>query len=244
VSVAERRQRERERRRAEILEAAQEVFVRHGLAAATMDQVAAAANLSKGTLYLYFRSKDELFMGLACEVLDASRERLERIAEDTALSGLECFREVACAYAEVALSRPNTMRNALIWFASGDMVDTETEGFRAYRAKVEGIRSIMMSVLVRGQKDGSIRPELDPSLTMAHVWPSLMSSVVMCLNSDELERRMQSSIDRQQLVPGLIDLLVRGIAANPYATSETSEISSPRASCAPPTPHSSSETPK
>jgi len=47
---------------AEILEAARRVFAKKGLADATMDEIAAAAGLAKGTLYLYFESKRDVYL--------------------------------------------------------------------------------------------------------------------------------------------------------------------------------------
>jgi len=52
------------KRRAEIIEAARTVFFQKGLQASTMDEIAARAELSKGTLYLYFKSKEELYVSL------------------------------------------------------------------------------------------------------------------------------------------------------------------------------------
>ena len=57
-----RREREKQSRRAEILQAAWEVFSSKDYDSATVDDVAEAAELSKGTLYLYFQSKAELFI--------------------------------------------------------------------------------------------------------------------------------------------------------------------------------------
>ncbi len=212
MSVAKRRRLEREQRRAHILEAAQKVFVEHGLAAATMEQVAAAAGLSKGTLYLYFHSKDELFMGLAAEILEAACSALEPIAEDVSVDGLIMFRRMATAYAQVAMTRPNTIRNALIWFASGDLVDTETEGFLAYRRRLDVIIGHLCGAFERGQRDGSIRSDLDPVLIMTLFWPSLASAVVTANTTEELERRLERTLDPSRLVPGIIDIFARGIA--------------------------------
>jgi len=57
-----RREREKQSRRAEILQAAWEVFSSKDYDSATVDDVAEAAELSKGTVYLYFQSKAELFI--------------------------------------------------------------------------------------------------------------------------------------------------------------------------------------
>ncbi len=64
-----RRTRDKPSRRADILAAALEVFAAHGFAAARLDDVAAAAGVAKGTLYLYFADKQALFEGLIKENL-------------------------------------------------------------------------------------------------------------------------------------------------------------------------------
>lgn len=55
------RQRRKEARPAELMTAALDLFVERGFAATKLDDVAARAGVSKGTLYLYFGSKEELF---------------------------------------------------------------------------------------------------------------------------------------------------------------------------------------
>ncbi|HUX67906.1 MAG TPA: TetR/AcrR family transcriptional regulator [Terriglobales bacterium] len=76
-----RRQALTEFREAEILEAARQVFGEHGYAAATVDLIAAAAGVAKGTLYLYYPSKDEIFWAALSsrfrEMLDRTRREME-----------------------------------------------------------------------------------------------------------------------------------------------------------------------
>ena len=62
-------QRRKDERPAEILSAALEVFTARGFSAARLDDVAARAGISKGTLYLYFRNKEELFKAMVRELL-------------------------------------------------------------------------------------------------------------------------------------------------------------------------------
>jgi AcrR family transcriptional regulator len=56
-------------RRAQILGAARRTFARHGLARTTVSQIARTARLAKGTVYLYYRSKDEILYQLLTEDL-------------------------------------------------------------------------------------------------------------------------------------------------------------------------------
>src|SRR5579863_8375696 len=61
-------------RRTGILKAARKVFARHGYDGATMDDVAEACSIAKGTLYLYFKSKRQIYLGVLREDLQSLRE--------------------------------------------------------------------------------------------------------------------------------------------------------------------------
>ena len=56
MGIAERKEREKLQRRNDIIDAAERLFFQHGFETPTMDDVAREAELSKGTLYLYFKS--------------------------------------------------------------------------------------------------------------------------------------------------------------------------------------------
>jgi AcrR family transcriptional regulator len=70
MGVAERKQREKELRRSQILEAAEKIFIKKGLQMTTMDEIADACELSKGTVYLYFKNKEELIFNSLIGILD------------------------------------------------------------------------------------------------------------------------------------------------------------------------------
>ena len=76
MGVSERRNQEREQRRHAIVDAALRVFSNKGIADATIDEIAAEAQLGKGTLYYYFSSKEELLKGAIEATVDAHFEGL------------------------------------------------------------------------------------------------------------------------------------------------------------------------
>lgn len=75
-----------ETRRNDIMNAAQRLFVEQGAAATTVDQITAAAEVAKGTFYLYFSSKDELLAALGERfgeaLLEGIRKATRRIESD------------------------------------------------------------------------------------------------------------------------------------------------------------------
>ena len=64
MGIAERKEREKQQRRLGIISAAESVFFSQGYENSTMEDVAKRVELSKGTLYLYFTSKDELLLAI------------------------------------------------------------------------------------------------------------------------------------------------------------------------------------
>lgn len=79
MGIQERKQREREQRRQQIMNAARKVFSIKGFMKTTMEDIAREAELSPGTLYLYFKNKDELYASLSVVVLEHLYEKLKRV---------------------------------------------------------------------------------------------------------------------------------------------------------------------
>ncbi len=70
MGLQERRQREKEQRRDQILDAARELILNHGIFDVSVQQIAKLAELSVGTIYLYFNSKEEIFATLQEGILE------------------------------------------------------------------------------------------------------------------------------------------------------------------------------
>ena len=79
MGIQERKRREREQRRRQIMRAAHDVFSVKGFTKTTMEDIAREAELSPGTLYLYFKNKDELYASLSVEVLEQLYDKLKRV---------------------------------------------------------------------------------------------------------------------------------------------------------------------
>ncbi len=78
-AVRQRRKEERAARRSAILAAAKRVYSEKGFLGATVEDIAAEARVSVGTIYLYYKSKEELYVSLLSEVMATFTRELERI---------------------------------------------------------------------------------------------------------------------------------------------------------------------
>ena len=109
MSVQERKLRERSARRQTILEAAASVFAKHGLERATIEMVAREAEVAVGTIYLYFSSRDDLFLQLTADRIEELTERYATIQS----SGLEPLAELR-AMARVYIDYLNNSRELFV----------------------------------------------------------------------------------------------------------------------------------
>lgn len=99
MSVKERHRRERGARRQALLQAAASVFARHGLEGATIEMVAREAEVAVGTIYLYFSSRDDLFLSLTAERIGHLTERYREIQARN-LDPLPELRTMTAAYTD------------------------------------------------------------------------------------------------------------------------------------------------
>src|SRR6201993_4193863 len=98
--------RRKDARPAEILTAALDCFAERGFAATRLDDVAQRAGVTKGTLYLYFDSKEELFKAVVAQALVPNLERGEALISEAAepRSAAALLAEMIRGWAELARS--------------------------------------------------------------------------------------------------------------------------------------------
>src|ERR1700751_1032279 len=103
---AQRWRRRKEARPGEILDAALACFAEHGFAATRLDDVAHRAGVTKGTLYLYFPNKEELFKAVVAQALVPNPERGEALLSAAAepQSAATLLAEMVRGWAELARS--------------------------------------------------------------------------------------------------------------------------------------------
>ncbi len=206
MSIAERKARERERRRSEIVDAAERLFFRKGFEHVTMDEIAEEAELSKGTLYLYFKSREDLHFAVVLRAL-AILDRLIRQAYRPERKGLENILEMGEAYIRFFQEHTGYFRSILTFDATKfEKVDDAAK----LRILDEGSPLFFfMEVLKEGQADGSITREVSAEQLAIILW-SQVSGVFefIALRGTLLE---MLHIDATELIRNQIKVLLYGL---------------------------------
>ncbi len=168
--IAERRQEEKERRRSEILDAAEAVSASMGWDAMTMDQVARKARLSRALVYVYFKDKTDLMFGIGERALEALRESFAE-AVSRHPRGLDQLAAIGHAYIAYSRERP-------VYFdvmARCELISPDTSNLQTNEEACmligDAIRKLMQDALELGVRDGSIRPDVgDAKVVTVCLW--------------------------------------------------------------------------
>ncbi len=158
MSKAERKEREREMRRSEIVDAAEKLFFSRGYENVTMEDIAKELEMSRAALYLSFRNKEDIYAAIA---IRASKivSRMFREIDRTGMSGLDKIRSVGSIYYE--FYRKYTGYYTAYYHTgmfdpegSPDLQELKKIRIDSFRMVVEAVKE--------GMKDGSIRGDIEP----------------------------------------------------------------------------------
>lgn len=161
MGTVERREREKEYRRNEILNAAEKIFFSKGIQYATMDEVAEEAELSKGTLYIYFKSKEEIFGGICERAGLILREKFEKAYSENQ-KGIDKIYAVGLAYYEFSKEYPDYFNSVMHYEMMEYSKGKEFEEGGVTYLKDDTEFNLVIASVQAGIDDGTIRKELDP----------------------------------------------------------------------------------
>jgi AcrR family transcriptional regulator len=200
-----RYQRRKEERPQQIAEAAFEEFARHGYAQARVEDVAQRAGVSKGLMYLYFRTKEELFKAVIRNVVTRRVDALIRIVEQTELPAEDFVRGPMLEFMQqVPDSRvPIVIRLLLSEGARHpDLLDYYRENV------VEKGLAAIRRVVERGIERGEFRPTAVNDLPQLFLAPMILS-VLWTMLFDK------HKLDADKLMATQLDLILDHIRARP-----------------------------
>ena len=113
MGIEERKEREKERRRQQIMDAAKKVFSAKGFSGATIENIAEEAELSPATIYLYFKNKDALYASFNIRMLDMLIGKIENFCHQEGLSPDNKIQALGNALWEVYQYDPLNLINVL-----------------------------------------------------------------------------------------------------------------------------------
>ena len=209
--IAERRQEERDRRRAEIIDAAEALYSELGWDAVTMDAVARKARLSRALVYVYFKDKRDLHFALVERALEALRVRFEAAAARRE-RGLDQCEAIGRAYLAFSRELPHYF-DACARFQAHQTETGELEPNELACAEAgHRVHEVLVATLERGIADGSVRHDLGNAyVTSLALWSFTHGMILIAASKGaQIEHE---GIRVETMIEHALALALRSIAA-------------------------------
>jgi AcrR family transcriptional regulator len=187
MGIRERKERERERRRQQILVAAKRVFSSKGFARATIEEIAAEAELSPGTLYLYFKSKDELCASLSVRLLQYFVVRIDHLAKDTHLGARDKIVALKKALFDIYEFDPLIFKNLIT--RSSDISNNVDPELTAQIGKLRRVALEKISLVFKSGVDDGVCFSKHPGEMAEIIWALFCGIVLWREDSLTSERK-------------------------------------------------------
>jgi AcrR family transcriptional regulator len=210
------RERRRQHRLAELLEAGFEEFAERGYAATRLEDVGERVNLTRGAIYLYFKDKEELFKAVVRSVIQPVLQEVRSMAESSDGPAEELLRLLLMTfYREIARDRRRS-RLLRVLVAEGPNFPELTEFY--YREVIDHGIGCLKSTIKRGIERGEFRscPVKDfPQVIMAPVIAAVIWSLLF---------GKSHPLDLDKYSRAHFDLLMNGLKLQPSDATRDSRV--------------------
>jgi AcrR family transcriptional regulator len=186
----------------QIAEAAFALFAEHGFADVRMDRVAARAGVAKGTLYLHFADKEDLFRAVITRKMAPAIHAIEGMADSTCPGGEEALRRFYAGLAGFVDSGvPGTLLRMIL--AESSRVPELAEIH--YHSVVEPAAERLGEIVQKGAETENLRAELVEDYPQLLLAPALMAAIW------QTQFGHLKSLDTGRLLDSFADLVVEGL---------------------------------
>ncbi|MFH0967517.1 MAG: TetR/AcrR family transcriptional regulator [Methanobacteriota archaeon] len=176
MGITERKQREKEQRKTDILDAAERLFFSRRYEDVSMENIAHDVELNKATLYLYFKNKEALFAAIVLRGVQILQKKYLECMERQ-VSGIVKIGLMGQAYYLFSQEYPDYQR--VIQFYGSERFSKENPCTAEIGKGYGTCRMILRDAVQEGIDDGTIRADIDPFLISMFLMISFMGILSM-----------------------------------------------------------------
>jgi AcrR family transcriptional regulator len=174
-----------------------ELFAEHGYAQTSVQQIVDAAGVTKGALYHYFKSKDDLLFDIYDRLLSMQREHLERLVA----RGLDAEQTVRLVCEDVIVTSIEGLADGAVFFRSQHMLSEKRQ--REVKQRRRAYNDAFEAILARGRADGVFRTDIPPAILIANFFSDVHYLAQWYSPG--------GSLTKQQVATELTDLYLAGL---------------------------------
>lgn len=176
MGVITRKEKERDIRRKDIIDAAEKVFFARGFSNATMDDVAKEAEFSKRTIYVYFRSKEQLYFEIMLRGYTLLNGMCEEASEgNCSKTGIEKIKLLGETLVDFNHRYPEYFK-AIMDYENSDMDfdNKDDDSIEACYREGEKLFASLKNALLEGVQEGTFLEGIDVTSTSIVLWASIV----------------------------------------------------------------------
>jgi AcrR family transcriptional regulator len=204
MGIAERKEREKLKRRKEILAAAEKIFFAENGDQGTMDDVAEKVELSKGTLYLYFKNKTDLLYALAEKGVGLLYVCFSKGMKPEH-TGREQLSDLGDEFVRFVEEYPRYFELIMRFEITGPRPKEDRETLLL----MEPALSVLREILIRGQQDGTIRNDLSENEIVIILWSQMVGLLQSILRKERYIDHFK--VDLKRVIKGHYRIIMKGI---------------------------------
>ncbi|KAF0155509.1 MAG: transcriptional regulator TetR family [Syntrophaceae bacterium] len=188
MSSEERRNKEKENRKNSILKAARKLFFERGFKSVTVDLIAAKAEVSKGSIYLYFDSKEEIYTQILISANIEHHKEVENFIKQDGTAS-ELLVTFARDYVNFFLDNNELFRILMTFMLHADNMNlTEEQNTQLIHTTNENIRTIS-EILQKGVDAGEFVSNIDSRQVQNAIWGLLNGVISLYMFTGAPEKR-------------------------------------------------------
>lgn len=207
--MKELKKQEKEQRQNYILDAAEKLFFSRSYDNVSMDDIADEIEMSKATLYLYFKDKESLFFSIVLRGERILNAMIEEEIKDCK-TGIEIIDTIGSVYFEFVNKYPDYNR-AYLYFRSGRFTIEDSEDMNKIAKEIFKLRqdtfAITCNAIKSGIEEGLIRPDVDP--VEVTIFLTLVTKSLTEMRSDFKKVLVKHGINQYQFYVDVTDFIHR-----------------------------------
>lgn len=196
----------KESKQTTIINAALKLFARAGYEATSVDDIARETGLGKGTLYLYFKDKEDLYYHTMLSVFD-SYEQAVRECIDSSKPPAEILRSIAMGMIAFFAGNREAFRLLHAMGVSG-VGPLNQKLMEPIKSKLERLLTFEEELVERGRREGLFRPDI-PSRAMVHSFTGMVNFSMQSV----LFSAPEEPVDAAAEVDAIMRIFLEGVAA-------------------------------
>ncbi len=201
-------ERRKDSRPAELIQAALELFVERGFATTRLEDVAARAGVSKGTLYLYFESKEDLFKAVVRSNIIPVIAQAEQLIDRDTGSSAELLRRLVRGWWESVGNSPASGLPKLVMSEAGNFPELARWHYEEAIARAD---RALERVIQRGIEQGEFRP-VDVEYTRRVM---LAPIIMLSMWRHSFGACDPQPVDPERYIETYLDLIIAGLQPRP-----------------------------